>query len=85
MPTLMGNAKHVFVNLSARVSGLMEWNSWIRTIVLSGIEKDAVSIYSKYISLDATHPIGITDKLRNETISEYLSAVTSTFSFECGS
>ena len=37
----------------------------------TGIERDAVNIYSKYISLDATHPIGITDKLRNEAISKY--------------
>ena len=35
-----------------------------------GIEKDAVSIYSKYISLDATHAIGITEELRNEAISK---------------
>lgn len=38
--------------------------------LLSSIEKDAVSIYTKYISFDASHPIGITDELRNETTSK---------------
>ena len=36
----------------------------------AGIERDAVTIYSKYISLDATRPIGISEDLRNETISK---------------
>lgn len=36
----------------------------------AGIEKDAVSIYTKYISFDASHPIGISDELRNETTSK---------------
>ncbi|XP_064612788.1 A-kinase anchor protein 10, mitochondrial-like [Liolophura sinensis] len=34
------------------------------------IERDAVNIYSKYISLDATKPIGISEELRNATISK---------------
>ncbi|ESO83252.1 hypothetical protein LOTGIDRAFT_133668, partial [Lottia gigantea] len=34
-----------------------------------GIARDAVNIFTKYISLEATHPIGISDELRNETIS----------------
>lgn len=38
--------------------------------LLSSIEKDAVSIYTKYISFDASHPIGISDELRNETTSK---------------
>ncbi|XP_050410189.1 A-kinase anchor protein 10, mitochondrial isoform X2 [Patella vulgata] len=33
------------------------------------IERDAVNIFTKYISQDATHPIGVSDELRNETIS----------------
>ncbi|XP_014770827.1 A-kinase anchor protein 10, mitochondrial isoform X2 [Octopus bimaculoides] len=40
------------------------------TKLLSSIEKDAVSIYVKYISLDATHSIKINDALRNETTSK---------------
>ncbi|KAK2181367.1 hypothetical protein NP493_401g01005 [Ridgeia piscesae] len=36
----------------------------------SGVESDAVHIYSKYISKDAQKPIGITEELRNKTISE---------------
>jgi A-kinase anchor protein 10 len=39
-------------------------------VLLSGIEKDAVNIYSHYISLDATQPIGIDERLRNATISK---------------
>ncbi|XP_074643501.1 A-kinase anchor protein 10, mitochondrial-like [Tubulanus polymorphus] len=35
-----------------------------------GIEHDAIAIYSKYISLDATHPIDISEELRNATISK---------------
>ncbi|XP_064647696.1 A-kinase anchor protein 10, mitochondrial-like isoform X2 [Lineus longissimus] len=34
------------------------------------IEKDAVNIYSRYISLDATQPIGIDEEMRNATISK---------------
>ncbi|XP_067671793.1 A-kinase anchor protein 10, mitochondrial-like [Haliotis asinina] len=32
------------------------------------IQHDAVTIFTKYISQDATHPIGITEQIRNETI-----------------
>ena len=35
-----------------------------------GIERDAVSIFSKYLSHDASHPIGITEELRNEVMSK---------------
>ncbi|XP_023930046.1 A-kinase anchor protein 10, mitochondrial-like [Lingula anatina] len=34
------------------------------------IEKDAVCIYSKYLSHDAPHPVPITEELRNEAISK---------------
>lgn len=37
------------------------------------VESDAVHIYSKYISKDAQKPIGITEELRNKTISEICS------------
>ncbi|KAG1672663.1 A-kinase anchor protein 10, mitochondrial [Nymphon striatum] len=32
------------------------------------IQKDAISIYTKYISQDASHPIGVSDAMRNEVI-----------------
>lgn len=32
------------------------------------IEQDAVRIFTKYLALEATHPISVTDELRNETI-----------------
>ncbi|XP_071094421.1 A-kinase anchor protein 10, mitochondrial-like [Haliotis cracherodii] len=32
------------------------------------IQHDAVTIFTKYISQDATHPIGVTEQIRNETI-----------------
>lgn len=34
-----------------------------------GIQEHAVSIYSRYIALECTHPIGITESLRSSTIS----------------
>lgn len=43
--------------------------SVIAYIFLSGVESDAVNIYSKYISKDAQKPIGITEEIRNKTIS----------------
>ena len=39
--------------------------------ILTGIEQDAVRIFTKYLAREATHPISITDDLRNETISKY--------------
>ncbi|KAK3083739.1 hypothetical protein FSP39_002360 [Pinctada imbricata] len=33
-----------------------------------GIERDAVSIFQKYLSHDASNPVGISDQLRNECI-----------------
>ena len=37
---------------------------------VAGIERDAVSIFSKYLSHDASHPIGIKEELRNEVMSK---------------
>lgn len=35
-----------------------------------GIEKDAVSIFTKYISPDAVKPIPITEQIRNDIVGE---------------
>ncbi|GAB1607965.1 hypothetical protein Ahia01_001080400 [Argonauta hians] len=44
--------------------------SKLGTKLLSSIEKDAVTIYAKYISLDASHSINISDALRTATTSK---------------
>ena len=38
---------------------------------VAGIERDAVSIFAKYIAKDAPKPIGVDDALRGETISKW--------------
>ena len=38
--------------------------------IVAGIERDAVSIFTKYIAQDAPQPIGVDDALRGETISK---------------
>lgn len=35
-----------------------------------GIEKDAVSIFTKFISPDAVKPIPITEQIRNDIVGE---------------
>ena len=37
---------------------------------LSGVERDAVTIFSTYIAKDAPQPIGVDDTLRSEAISK---------------
>jgi len=36
--------------------------------ILPGVEQDAVRIFTKYLAREATHPISISDTLRNDTI-----------------
>ncbi len=36
--------------------------------VFTGIEKDAVTIFTKYISPDAVRPIPITEQIRNDIV-----------------
>ena len=43
-------------------------NSKGNLFLFPGIEKDAVTIFSKYIAQDASHPVGIPDDLRNDCI-----------------
>ena len=43
-----------------------------------GIERDAVNIFSKYISHDAPYPIKISDELRSQAISKFEQTVLNT-------
>ncbi len=38
---------------------------------IAGIERDAMSIFSKYLAHDAEQPIGIGEELRQQVMSEY--------------
>ena len=40
-------------------------------LLVAGIERDAVNIFTKYIAKDAEQPIGVHDALREHTISKY--------------
>lgn len=48
--------------------------SWMMNyLCFLGIEKDAVTIFTKYISPDAVRPIPITEQIRNDIVGKTLS------------
>lgn len=49
------------------------WTLFPQYMYLTGVEQDAVRIFTKYLAQEATHPIGVTDDLRNDTIRKWSS------------